>query len=435
MLKRKIEAQIELWRENHSGTALLVSGARQVGKTFILHHFIETHYESAIELDLIADRQLADALNSANTAADIMTLITAAANVNLKPQHSVIFIDEVQAAPNLVTQIKYLVQEYPYDFIFSGSTLEDATSLPVGFVHNLRLYPCDFEEFCWAAGVSSDALDLVKDTIAEGKPVVEYLHTKLMQLFATYLVVGGMPAATSEYFATTNVQQVQTIQRDIVTLYKADISKYAPTDRRLVIRNIYDLIPSELAKENKRFRFSSIEQVKRFAAVADEFFWLTSAGVAISVPQVTAPIAPLVLMEDRAKFKFFSSDVGLLTSMFPQNTAVDILSGAPTANLGGMYENFVAQELVAHGFSPRYFSNRKVGELDFLVEKPDGDLLALEVKSGAGYRTHRALDKALSTEGYGIDDAYVVGRSNMESDGRVTYVPIYATGMLPEVYE
>ena len=214
-------------------------------------------------------------------------------------------------------------------------------------------------------------------------------------------------------------------------MYKADISKYAPTDRRLVIRNIYDLIPSELAKENKRFRFSSIEQVKRFAAVADEFLWLTSAGVAISVPQVTAPIAPLVLMEDRAKFKFFSSDVGLLTSMFPQNTAVDILSGAPTANLGGVYENFVAQELVAHGFSPRYFSNRKVGELDFLVEKPDGDLLALEVKSGAGYRTHRALDKALATEGYGIDDAYVVGPSNVESDGRVTYVPIYAVGLWP----
>ena len=164
-----------------------------------------------------------------------------------------------------------------------------------------------------------------------------------------------MPAVVDSYVEKTDIQAVRTIQKDIVAQYRADISKYAPRDRHLAIRNIDDLIPSELAKESRRFRINSIDGVKRFSSIADEFLWLTAAGVAISIPQVTAPVSPLVMQQTRGKFKFFSSDVGLLSSVFSDRVTLDILSTGST-NLGGLYENFVAQELIAHGRNPFYFS-------------------------------------------------------------------------------
>lgn len=414
--------------------ALVAAGARQVGKTHTLTHFIESTYHNAVSVDLVADPKLASALNQAGTAQEMMALLTAAGGVHLVPGESVIFVDEVQQAPNIVTQIKYLVQEYPYDFILSGSLLgvelENIASIPVGYVHTLYMYPLDFEEFCWANGITSDTSALVKEAIEAEKPIPHCIHEKLFGLFKTYLVVGGMPAVVDSYVEKTDIQAVRTIQKDIVSQYRADISKYAPRDRRLVIRNIYDLIPSELAKESRRFRINSIDGVKRFSSIADEFLWLTAAGVAISIPQVTAPVSPLVMQQTRGKFTFFSSDVGLLSSVFSDRVTLDILSTGST-NLGGLYENFLAQELIAHGRNPFYFSKRNVGELDFLVEEPGGDLIALEVKSGAGYLIHRALDNALATKGYGIDRAVVVGPTGVKVEGRISYLPIYAVSWLP----
>lgn len=434
MLKRRIEERILNWKQKHSDVALVVAGARQVGKTHTLTHFIESTYHNAVSVDLVADPKLASALNQAGTAQEMMALLTAAGGVHLVPGEPVIFVDEVQQAPNIVTQIKYLVQEYPYDFILSGSLLgvelENIASIPVGYVHTLYMYPLDFEEFCWANGIASSTSALVKEAIEAEKPIPHYIHEKLVDLFKTYLVVGGMPAVVDSYVEKTDIQAVRTIQKDIVSQYRADISKYAPRDRHLVIRNIDDLIPSELAKESRRFRINSIDGVKRFSSIADEFLWLTAAGGAISIPQVTAPVSPLVMQQTRGKFKFFSSDVGLLSSVFSDRVTLDILSIGST-NLGGLYENFVARELIAHGRNPFYFSKHNVGELDFLVEEPGGDLIALEVKSGAGYLTHRALDNALATKGYGIDRAVVVGPTGVEVEGRISYLPIYAVSWLP----
>ena len=434
MLKRRIEERILNWKQKHSDVALVVAGARQVGKTHTLTHFIESTYHNAVSVDLVADPKLASALNQAGTAQEMMALLTAAGGVHLVPGESVIFVDEVQQAPNIMTQIKYLVQEYPYDFILSGSLLgvelENIASIPVGYVHTLYMYPLDFEEFCWANGITSDTSALVKEAIEAEKPIPHYIHEKLVGLFKTYLVVGGMPAVVDSYVEKTDIQAVRTIQKDIVSQYRADISKYAPRDRHLVIRNIYDLIPSELAKESRRFRINSIDGVKRFSSIADEFLWLTAAGVAISIPQVTAPVSPLVMQQTRGKFKFFSSDVGLLSSVFSDRVTLDILSTGST-NLGGLYENFVARSSLPTAGILSIFPSAMSVSWIFSSRSRGGDLIALEVKSGAGYLTHRALDNALATKGYGSDRAVVVGPTGVKVERRISYLPIYAVSWLP----
>jgi predicted AAA+ superfamily ATPase len=239
-----------------------------------------------------------------------------------------------------------------------------------------------------------------------------------------------MPDAVNVYLQSNSLDQVRETQTAIRDFYRLDISKYAPRDRRLVIQNIYDLVPSELASQNRRFKLSSIADVKRFTQVEHEFLWLVNAGVALAAYNVREPISPLLLNEARNLFKLFYSDIGLLTSTFPKSVLLDILDGKSSANLGGTFENAVAQELTAQGFDLRYFTGRKVGELDFVLERRDGGLMAIEVKSSTNYLIHKALDNALATKNYDISSAYVLAETNVTQEGRVVYLPIYMTGLL-----
>ena len=351
---------------------------------------------------------------------------------------TVVVIDEVQQCPNIVTFIKYLVQRGDFRFILTGSLLgvelEGIDSLPVGYVEQIQMYPLDFEEFCWANGVASVAFDMLRNHLEEEKELPDYLYDRLLSLFRQYVVVGGMPDAVNAFLATRNIDEVRKIHRDLHSLYHDDIAKYAPPDLRLTIRDIYDLIPSEVGSKNRRFKLSSIEGVKRFSQVTEHFLWLSEAGVALPVYNVSAPVAPLLVGEQRNLFKMFYLDIGMLMSSYSKKVAQGVFDGGAEGsfgmNMGAAFEGFVAQELKARGFKLRYFTSKKVGELDFVEETLAGDVLAIEVKSGRHYKTHAALDNALATRGYGVDRALVFAETNLFRDGNVLYLPIFMAGLL-----
>ena len=434
MLYRKAFRQFELWKQNKTKQALLVVGARQVGKTFLIREFAKENYENFIEFNLIENAASRNSFKEAQSAEDLMLRMSVASSAPLVPGKTLIFFDEVQECPEIVTLIKFLVDKGEYDYVISGSMLgvelENIRSHPVGYVTEVTMYPLDFEEFCQAAGLGEDPIRLAKDCFAKREELPDFLHERLTALFRRYLLVGGMPDAVVAFAETNSIDQVRIVHEGIVKFYARDISKYAQKNRRLMIKSIFDMIPSELSKQNKRFKLSSIENVKRYTQVQDEFLWLTKANVALAAYNVRAPISPLLLSEKHSLFKLFFSDVGLLASRFPKESLLGIIDGSPAKHLGGIYENFVAQELVAQGFDLRYYTGKKIGELDFVVEQKNGVIIALEVKSGAGYKTHAALNNALAMKEFDISEAFVLAETNIWRTESVTYIPVYLASIL-----
>ena len=434
MLKRKSLEKFEFWKQSKSRQALLVTGARQVGKTFLIRVFAEKNYMNYVELNLVENIAARDSFKRSSSADDLMLRISVASTKPMTPGETLVFIDEVQECPEILSFIKFLVDKGDYDFVLSGSMLgvelENIKSQPVGYVSEIVMYPLDFEEFCWAAGIDDEVLGLAKNCFFETEPLPDFLHLRLTELFHRYLLVGGMPDAVSAFFDKNSIDQVRIAQDGIMTFYSRDISKYAPVDRRLVIKNIFELIPSELSSQNKRFKLSSIDNIKRYSQVHEEFLWLTKANVALAAYNIRAPISPLLISENHSLFKLFLSDVGLLTSRFPKETSLGLLDGLPPKNMGGIYENFIAQELTAHGFALRYFTNKKIGELDFVIERKNGSIIALEVKSGADYKSHAALANALSVKEYDIKEAFVFAETNIEQYDKFKYFPVYLVSAL-----
>jgi predicted AAA+ superfamily ATPase len=260
-------------------------------------------------------------------------------------------------------------------------------------------------------------------------PVPDYLHTQLLEQFHKYLIVGGMPAAVSEFVSSGNLQQVRRTQQQLIDLNRWDISKYSPSEA-LLIKDIYDLIPSELNQQNKRFILKKLNQHARMNRYRESFVWLADAGVALPTFNVEEPKYPLKLSRSSNLFKLFLADVGLLTSTFIKDISARILTKNPDINYGVIYENAVAQELAAQGFDLYYYRNKKRGELDFLIETHDGRTLPIEVKSGKAYKRHSALRNLLSVPQYHFDEALVLSEANLETDGPITYLPIYLTYLL-----
>ena len=434
MLRRKALERFEFWKQSKTKQALLVVGARQVGKTFLIREFARKNYDNFVEFNLVEDAAVRNSFKAASSADDLMLRISVASSSPLNLGRTLIFIDEIQECPEIATFIKFLVDKGGFDYILSGSMLgvelENITSQPVGYMTEVPMYPLDFEEFCWAAGVGEGPIQLAKDCFASREALPDYLHERLTDLFHRYLLVGGMPDAVVAFTETNSIDQVRALHEGITKFYARDISKYAPKNRRLTIKNIFDLIPSELSGQNRRFKLSSIENVKRYTQVQEEFLWLTRANVALAAYNVRAPISPLLLAENHSLFKLFLSDVGLLASRFPKESLLGIIDGRPAKHLGGLYENFVAQELVAHGFDLRYYTGKKVGELDFVVERKNGELIAIEVKSGAGYMSHAALNNALAIKEFDISEAIVLAETNISQAGSVLYLPIYMASLL-----
>ena len=293
------------------------------------------------------------------------------------------------------------------------------------------MYPMDFEEFMIANNVSEMTLQMLKEKFETCQPVDEFIHQKLLSLFFIYLIVGGMPDAVKTYIATKDIREVDKVQRDIVTLYKEDFSQYESEDKKLKLISIYDIIPAELNKQNKKFVFTMLDKELKFDRYENSFLWLKDAGVALPVYNVEAPTIPLKTSKSSNVFRLFSNDTGLLTSAYPAETKIELINKNSEVNNGAHFENAVAQQLTANGLEPYFCKKKNLGELDVVVEI-GGKVVPIEVKSGKAYKAHKALDNFMRIPDYHIEKAYVLSVANVEQEGAVVYLPIYMCYLLKE---
>ena len=363
MLKRKIDHYIKRYYET-TRNALLVTGARQIGKTYSIREFGKS-FKSFVEINFIDNPEAVEVFRGAKGSADILFRLSAMTTIPLIKGETLIFFDEVQKCPEMVTAIKFLVDEGSYRYILSGSLLgvelKDLRSEPVGYMGIKDMYPLDFEEFISCVGINDKIIDSLRNAWESRVAVDEFVHSKIMELFRLYLVVGGMPAAVSKYVESNNLQAVMAVQQDIIRLYKRDIAQYDP-DNKLYIEEIFNLIPPELDAKNKRFILKKLNENAKFERYQNSFLWLKNAGVALSVYNVEEPKIPLLLARSRNLFKLFQNDIGLLAAQYAEGIQLRIIRGEKNINFGSVYENAVAQELVAHGIEPYYYNNKKRGE-------------------------------------------------------------------------
>ena len=392
MIKHYIQSEIERWIQD-GNNALLVTGARQVGKT-------DTK-DFLMRLSLVANKPLSKGM--------------------------IIFFDEIQEVKDFITKIKFLVDDGTYKYVLSGSLLgvelNGLKSAPVGYMQILDMYPLAFYEFVDALGIQKNIIDILEECYIERKTVDEFIHKKMLDIFNLYLIVGGMPQAVSTYLETNDLNRVSQVQQDITRLYRFDFSKYEEK-YKLKLKEIYDALPGQLDEKNKRFQLNKVGKGMSFNKVENDFLWLKDAGVVIPVYNVSEPKLPLMISENRNLFKLFMSDVGLLTNMYSDYVKMAILNHESSINNGALFENVVAQELNSKGFSLYYYNSKKMGELDFVVEL-DGEILPLEIKSGKDYKRHSALNNVLSTENYNIKKALVFSQGNVEVKDKRIYLPIY----------
>ena len=425
MIKRKIDSYLAEYYTRERN-ALLVTGSRQIGKTYSIRQLGKS-FTSFVEINFVASPEAITIFREARNTKDILLRLSALTSVPLVPGATLIFFDEVQLCPEIVTAIKALVEEGSYRYILSGSllgvALQDLRSEPVGYMGIKEMYPLDLEEFFEAVGVQPQVIDSLYECWRERKPVDPIVHAKMIELFRLYLIIGGMPAVVAKYLETNNLQDVLSTQQSILQLYRRDIAQYAPKEK-LEIEEIFDLIPSELNAKNKRFILKRLNEGARFSRYENRFVWLARAGVALPVYNVEEPKVPLRLARSRNLFKLFQSDVGLLAAQYAEGIQLRILREDRDINFGSVYENAIAQELFAHGFAPCYYNSKKQGELDFLVEQA-GQVLPIEVKSGKDYTSHRALSRILEIEDYDINEALVLSGGNLSQEGKILYAPVY----------
>ena len=371
MLNRKIDNEIDA-HFSTSKKALFLTGARQVGKTYSIRKYAKLHGLNLIEFNFLLQPETMDIINGAGDVKELLLRISAYSRVPLVRSKTLVFFDEVQECPDVMTWVKALVDEGSYIYALSGSLLgvelKDIRSVPVGYMSEMQVYPMDFEEFVRAVGVPENVLKAVKKSWSEKTPVDAYIHEKMMQLFQLYIIVGGMPAAVQTYIDSNNIQNVVKEQRDIINLYKKDIARYDQDVRKkLYINEVFDLIPSELNAKNKRFILKRLNENMTFGRHENDFIWLKDADMALPTYNVEEPVSPLKLSEQRNLFKLFQNDVGLLSCQYSSGgIQLKILQGKVNVNYGSVFENAVAQELHAHGWDLYYFNSKKQGEIDFI---------------------------------------------------------------------
>lgn len=416
-----------------SKTALLIEGARQIGKTFSIRQFGKK-FKTYIEINFIEQPEAISLFKDLSNTKDLLARLSLFTKQKLIKRDTLIFFDEVQICPEVITYIKFLVDEGSYNYILSGSLLgieiNDLRSVPVGYLTIKRMFPLTFREFALNLGLNSSILENLETSFKEKKPVDDFIHKKMMELFRVYLVVGGMPAAVNRYIETNNLNEVIDIQNQIVNLYKKDITQY-DKNNKLAIAQIFELIAPQLNSQNKRFIIKDIKSGVKFDRYENSFLWLKDAGVALPVYNVETPKIPLKLSKSRSLFKLFMSDVGLLASEYSQGIQLKIISGDDQLNYGAIFENYIAQELTACEHDLYYYNNKKRGELDFLIEY-DGEVLPIEVKSGKDYKVHRALSNIMDCGEFNLNRALIFNNSNLKVEGKLTYAPIYMAMFLKQ---
>lgn len=427
MLKRKIIKKLEAWKETIANKALLIKGARQVGKTTVVRQFAKANYKNFVEINFEQMPVAKQAFEGNLDARTILLNLSAMGFGPLEPGKTLIFFDEIQSCPKARTAIKFLVEDGQYDYIESGSLLginyKDVSSYPVGFEHELDMYPLDFEEFLWACNISDDVVSMLKDCYASIRPVPDFLHQQIMDRYRQYLVVGGMPEVVATYISNEDFSKTITNQKDILAGYRNDISKYAGNDKMLV-KSVFDAIPGQLSKQDKRFVLASIEKNASRRKYGAPTQWLVDAGMAYYSFNVGSFELPFPSHENMRLYKLFFVDSGLMCAMVLNGIQAKVLTGDVFVNEGALAENYVAGELAKHGVSLNYYDRKSKHELDFVFPEDD-KITILEVKSGKDYKKHVSLDMAQSLFSEKINRRIVMSCNNLEVEDGVLYLPFY----------
>ncbi|MDE6257463.1 MAG: AAA family ATPase [Muribaculaceae bacterium] len=433
MLYRKIEKEISDYLQREGDKVLVVTGARQIGKSFIIRHSAHKYYKNVVEINLIEDAEGPRVFDSVKTTEDFYFALSAYTSQKLgDASDTLIFLDEIQEYPQLLTLLKFLREEGRYRYVASGSllgvTLKKSSSVPLGSIDIMNMYPLDFEEFLMANDFGKDAIDGLRKCFEERRSVPDGIHARVMDLYKRYLLVGGLPEAVNKFLETRDLNQVRAIQETIMELYKIDAAKY-DNKHSLKIGRLYNLIPSNMENKKKRVVFKDIENKlgKRSSDYEEEIEYLISSGIALSVSAISNPRFPLAETEHKALIKLYLNDPGLLTAMLYRSNPMPVLNTESGINLGSVYETAVACQLAANDNHLFYYDNRTRGEVDFLYDDFDSlSVVPLEVKSGKDYKRHVAVSRFVSNEEYGIKEGFVLSNSGVvEKLGKITYVPVY----------
>ena len=432
MLKRKIQGYIERYLTSNSNKLLVVDGARQIGKSFIIREVGQRLFPNYIEVNFANDKNGAKVFMDANTVEKFyFQLSTVAGDKMHEKANTLVFLDEIQAYPHLLTLVKFLKEDDRFTYIASGSqlgvTLRQTVSIPVGSLEIKHMYQLDFEEFLWANGFGETAIAELNRKFKANESLDENLHIRMLNLFKRYLLIGGMPDVVNEYLNSRNIVEVRKIQENIHHLYGLDASQY-DEEHKLKIMSVYNMVPSYMENKKKRVVYKAIEGGdKRWKDYADEIDYLASSGITLAVKAISSPSFPLVESASKNLIKLYLNDVGLLTNVLYRHEVSAVLNDELSVNLGSLYESVVASELKAHGHELFYYDNKAKGEVDFIVDDYDSlSVLPIEVKSGKDYQIHHALNAFAANEDYKINRGIVLSNERIvHSKGIITYLPIY----------
>ena len=432
MLKRKVSDDIAKWYQSGCNKALLLTGSRQVGKTTSVRMFAKAHYSHFVEINFVKFPRARQAFDGNLDTKTIVTNLSAMGFGPFVEGETLVFFDEIQECPNARTAIKFLVEEHRYDFIESGSLLginyKPVISYPVGYEQELKMYPLDFEEFLWANGVGTDVIDTLRHCYQKEQPVPAFIHDQISKFYRQHLVVGGMPNVVQTFIDNADFGNVLNVQRSILTTYRADITNYAGKDQVLVKR-IFDAIPSQLGKQDKRFILASLEKGASMRKYEDPTQWLIDAGIAYYSFNVSDFALPFTATENRRLFKLYMVDTGLLSSLMLKGIQFDVLNGNIGVNEGALTENYIACSLSSKGIPLHYYDKKSRQELDFIIEE-NNQITIIEVKSGSDYKRHASLDAAIKANPEKIERSIVFSPYNIESQNDVLYLPLYMSQFL-----
>ena len=433
MLYRKIEKDIYQHFTSKSDKILMLTGARQTGKSFIINYVASQLFSNVVEINMIEDYDTDRLFESVSSVEEFHLRLSSIAGERLgNKEDTLVFLDEIQQYPRLLTLLKFLRQEGRYTYAVSGSllglTLKQTTSIPVGSLTIMRMYPLDFEEFLIANNVGKEAIEGIRKHFQSRIGLDEALHNHIMGLFKRYLLIGGMPQVVQEFVNSRNLVTARAIQNDIHRLYEADATKY-DLEHRLHIERIYEMIPSAMESHKKRIVYRDIEDKPkgRHSDYIEEFDFLSASGVALEVKAISNPSFPLIESGVKNLLKLYLNDVGMLTGILYSNNIKPVMDTECSVNLGSVYESVVAMELASHGHRLFYYDNKKNGEVDFLIDDYYNlSAMAIEVKSGKDYTVHSALNRLIENKDYRLKEGVVLSNSReVRQEGKIVYMPIY----------
>lgn len=433
MFKRKIESELYKYYEaKNNAKILIVYGARQIGKSYIIRETAKASFKNYAEIDLKDDFETEKRFANIKTTKDFYLLVGSMfAGLN-NSEDTIIFLDEIQYYPHLMTMLKPLCKENKYRYIVSGSLLGITlrhSFIPMGSITEKRMFPMDFEEFLWANNYGKDVISYLKDCFSNLKSINESIHQITLRLFQDYLLSGGLPDAVIQYVNNRNVSEMRRVHSEIYGFYNDDCSKY-DKEHKLKIKRIYNLLSSNMANKVKRIQFKKIEDKddSNLEKYEDEFDYLFDSGISLPSRAVSNPVFPLTESRSKNLLKAYYNDVGILTNILYRNNIDAVLNKDKGINLGSVYETAAAMELIAHGHELYYFDSKKVGEVDFLINDYDNlSILPVEIKSGKDQTNFRAIPKLVDPNGnYKIPFGFVFGNKNIvKKENNLITLPIY----------